>query len=158
MISGRGSETEKVVGLELGADDYIVKPFMVRELIARMRAVQRRRLAAAPTAPTPRPRDRYGRATVDRRAHRAFLDGVEVPLTPREYALPAFLTDRMDTLVTRETIMASVWHSDGFGPTKTLDTNVSALRHKLGDALSVQAVRDVGFRLKVGPETSSRPG
>ncbi|MGW7164036.1 response regulator transcription factor [Streptomyces sp. NPDC054884] len=178
MISARDSETDKVVGLELGADDYVVKPFLVRELIARMRAVQRRRLgdtvvehapgpqpSGNPDAgrlvalPTPPPsNEAYGdRVIVDRRAHRVFLDGSELRLSPKEYALLAFLADQLDALVTRESIMASVWDAHWFGPTKTLDNHVSALRHKFGDALNIQAVRGVGFRLTIGPETSPRP-
>ncbi|WP_436801311.1 response regulator transcription factor [Streptomyces griseorubiginosus] len=94
ILSGRGSETEKVVGLELGADDYLVKPFLTRELIARMRAVLRRRPTAPACCHLP-PRDTYGRLSVDRRAHRAFLDDVEVPLSPKEFALLAFLTERI---------------------------------------------------------------
>ncbi|MFF3378661.1 response regulator transcription factor [Streptomyces sp. NPDC002680] len=172
MISARDSEADKVVGLELGADDYLVKPFLIRELIARMRAV-RRRASAPPPAPEPfepgrpgvvidlpapaRTPDRYGRVVLDRQAHRVFLDGVEVALPPREFALLAFLTAQSDVLVTRETIMSSVWDANWFGPTKTLDTHVSALRHKFGDALTIQAVRGVGFRLSVGPCTTTRP-
>ncbi|MET8976772.1 response regulator transcription factor [Streptomyces sp. NPDC004539] len=167
MISARGSETDKVVGLELGADDYIVKPFTVRELIARMRAVQRRRLAPPP-APAPLPgvviglprasrgRDRYGRLSVDRLAHRTYLDETEVPLSPKEYALLVYLTDRLDTLATREDIMEAVWDSNWFGPTKTLDTHVYGLRHKLGDAVCIEAVRGVGFRLSVKSPAATR--
>ncbi|MFJ8113181.1 response regulator transcription factor [Streptomyces sp. NPDC096132] len=167
MISARDSETDKVVGLELGADDYLVKPFLIRELIARMRAVQRRRTSAPPPAPEPfepgrpgvvidppaqgRTTSRYGRVVIDRQAHRAFLDGAEVALPPREFALLAFLAAQPDVLMTRETIMAAVWDVNWFGPTKTLDTHVSALRHKFGDALTIQAVRGVGFRLSAGP-------
>ncbi|MFI1035169.1 response regulator transcription factor [Streptomyces sp. NPDC020951] len=173
MISARDSEADKVVGLELGADDYLVKPFLIRELIARMRAVHRRRVSAPPTAPEPfepgrpgvvidlpapgRTPDRYGRVVLDRKAHRVFLDGAEVALPPREYALLAFLTRQPDVLVTRETIMAAVWDANWFGPTKTLDTHVSALRHKFGDALTIQAVRGVGFRLTTSPCTTTRP-
>ncbi|MEX3104213.1 DNA-binding response regulator [Streptomyces sp. V2] len=165
MISARGSETDKVVGLELGADDYVVKPFTVRELIARMRAVQRRRLAPPPAAVVPRqaaagvpgvviglPRrslDRYGRLSIDRLAHRTYLDDTEILLSPKEYALLVYLADRLDTLATREDIMAAVWDSNWFGPTKTLDTHVYGLRHKLGDAVCIEAVRGVGFRLAV---------
>ncbi|MFF8021803.1 response regulator transcription factor [Streptomyces sp. NPDC007896] len=172
VISGRGSETEKVVGLELGADDYIVKPFLIRELIARMRAVLRRRpIGPCPPELTPGmssvrpgrcqvspprpPRDMCGRVSVDRRAHRAFLDGTEIPLSPKEYALLAFLTERVDNLVTREDIMTAVWDSNWSGPTKTLDTHITALRHKLGDALCIQAVRGVGFRLGVRSDETS---
>ena len=167
MISARDSETDKVVGLELGADDYLVKPFLVRELIARMRAVQRRRASSPPPAPEPfepgrpgvvidlptpgRRPDRHGRVVINPQAHRVFLDGAEVALTPREFALLAFLAEQPDVLVTRETIMAAVWDANWFGPTKTLDTHIYVLRHKFGDALNIQAVRGIGFRLTTAP-------
>ncbi|MGW0705873.1 response regulator transcription factor [Streptomyces sp. NPDC002643] len=173
VISARDSETDKVVGLELGADDYLVKPFLVRELIARMRAVQRRRVSAPPPAPEPfepghpgvvialpapgRTGDRHGRVVIDRQAHRVFLDGAEVALTPREFALLTFLAEQPEVLVTRETIMAAVWDANWFGPTKTLDTHISVLRHKFGHALTIQAVRGVGFRLTTAPVTVTRP-
>ncbi|WP_416973719.1 response regulator transcription factor [Streptomyces sp. 4F14] len=146
MISGRDGETEKVVGLELGADDYLVKPFPVRELAARIRAVHRRsRDAGSPSQVA------CGRVTLDRRAHRVFLDGAEVPLARKEFALLAFLTERAGTLVSREHIMAAVWDANWFGPTKTLDVHVTALRNKFGDALTIECVRGVGFRLGPGP-------
>ncbi|MFF5979497.1 response regulator transcription factor [Streptomyces olindensis] len=155
MISGRDSEIEKVVGLELGADDYLVKPFLIRELIARMRAVHRRHrpgLAEVPgPVPDPGTRATYGRVTIDRRAHRVFLDGAELPLRPKEYALLTFLTGRLGVLVPRETIMTAVWDSNWSGSTKTLDVHVTALRHKLGDALTIECVRGVGFRMVLGP-------
>ncbi|WP_399135282.1 response regulator transcription factor [Streptomyces sp. Li-HN-5-11] len=155
MISGRDSEIEKVVGLELGADDYLVKPFLMRELIARMRAVHRRHRPRFPEAPGPAPepgtRATYGRTTIDRRAHRVFLDGAEIPLRPKEYALLTFLVDRRGALVPREAIMTAVWGDNGFGSTKTLDVHVAALRHKLGDALVIECVRGVGFRMVLSP-------
>ncbi|MET8979988.1 response regulator transcription factor [Streptomyces sp. NPDC004539] len=158
VISGRGSATDRVVGLELGADDYLVKPFLVRELVARVRAVRRRVGGPAPldaASPSldrrsvPPARDTYGRVAVDRRAHRVFLDGAEVALSPKEYALLEYLTRQAGALMTRESIMSAVWDSNWFGSTKTLDTHVTALRNKLGDALCVEAVRGVGFRLTV---------
>lgn len=153
MISGRGGETEKVVGLELGADDYLVKPFFVRELVARMRAVQRRHTGRTDTDMT----DRHGRLTLNRKAHRVFLDADEVALRPKEYALLAFLAEHLGALVTRETIMTEVWDANWHGSTKTLDTHVAALRHKLGAAVSVESVRGVGFRLVVRPDALPVP-
>ncbi len=146
IVSGRDSETDKVVGLELGADDYVVKPFRIRELVARMRAVTRRR------HPLNRPRtppDVYGRLTVHRPAHRVYLDGTEVPLRPKEFTLLTFLTDRLEELVPRETIMSAVWDANWYGSTKTLDAHVSVLRRKLGTALRIESVRGVGFRTSV---------
>ncbi|WP_031482718.1 response regulator transcription factor [Streptomyces bicolor] len=151
VISARSDETDRVVGLELGADDYVSKPFGVREVIARIRAVMRRiqprtpAAAAAEAGP-----DRYGdRLTIDRKAARVRLDGAEVALAPKEYDLLAFLTEEPGALMSREQIMEAVWDANWFGPTKTLDVHVAALRRKLAGAITIEAVRGVGFRLEI---------
>ncbi|KOG10619.1 response regulator transcription factor [Streptomyces viridochromogenes] len=148
VISARSDETDRVVGLELGADDYVSKPFGVREVIARIRAVMRRmqpRTAAAEAGP-----DRYGdRLTIDRKAARVRLDGEEVALAPKEYDLLAFLTEEPGALMSREQIMEAVWDANWFGPTKTLDVHVAALRRKLAGVITIEAVRGVGFRLEI---------
>ncbi|MFJ8476678.1 response regulator transcription factor [Kitasatospora sp. NPDC094011] len=153
VISARSDETDRVVGLEIGADDYVSKPFGVREVIARIRAVMRRaqpkdqQAAAGP--------DRYGpRLTVDRRAARVRLDDDDLSLTPKEYDLLAFLTEEPGALMSREQIMEAVWDANWFGPTKTLDVHVAALRRKLAGAVAIEAVRGVGFRLVVVPAAS----
>jgi DNA-binding response OmpR family regulator len=148
VISARSDETDRVVGLELGADDYVSKPFGVREVIARIRAVMRRmqpRTPATETGP-----DRYGdRLTIDRKAARVRLDGEEVALAPKEYDLLAFLTEEPGALMSREQIMEAVWDANWFGPTKTLDVHVAALRRKLAGVITIEAVRGVGFRLEI---------
>jgi two-component system response regulator RegX3 len=149
VISARSDETDRVVGLELGADDYVSKPFGVREVIARIRAVMRRMqprtIAAAEAGP-----DRYGpRLTVDRKAARVRLDGDEVALAPKEYDLLVFLTEEPGALMSREQIMEAVWDANWFGPTKTLDVHVAALRRKLAGVITIEAVRGVGFRLEI---------
>ncbi|NUS24631.1 MAG: response regulator transcription factor [Streptomyces sp.] len=147
VISARSDETDRVVGLELGADDYVSKPFGVREVIARIRAVMRRAQPKADVAAGP---DRYGdRLTVDRKAARVRLDGEEVALAPKEYDLLAFLTEEPGALMSREQIMEAVWDANWFGPTKTLDVHVAALRRKLAGAITIEAVRGVGFRLEI---------
>jgi DNA-binding response OmpR family regulator len=149
VISARSDETDRVVGLELGADDYVSKPFGVREVIARIRAVMRRVQPAGLAVPPPGP-DRYGpRLTVDRKAARVRLDGEEVALAPKEYDLLAFLTEEPGALMSREQIMEAVWDANWFGPTKTLDVHVAALRRKLAGAITIEAVRGVGFRLEI---------
>ncbi|GAB2863509.1 response regulator transcription factor [Streptomyces deserti] len=151
VISARSEETDRVVGLELGADDYVSKPFGVREVIARIRAVMRRMQprTAAPGAPENGP-DHYGtRLTIDRKAARVRLDGEEVNLAPKEYDLLAFLTEEPGALMSREQIMEAVWDANWFGPTKTLDVHVAALRRKLKGAITIEAVRGVGFRLEI---------
>jgi two-component system, OmpR family, response regulator RegX3 len=145
VISARSDETDRVVGLELGADDYISKPFGVREVVARIRAVLRR----VNTAPTQASVSEYagGRLAIDRRARRVRLDGTEISLSPKEFDLLAFLAEEPGAALTREQIMEAVWDSNWFGPTKTLDVHIGVLRRKLGDVVTVETVRGVGFRL-----------
>ncbi|MEU4386388.1 response regulator transcription factor [Promicromonospora sp. NPDC023805] len=151
VISARSDEADRVVGLELGADDYVTKPFGMREVIARIRAVLRRaQPAGAGGGPAPSGPDRYGpRLTIDRRAGRVHLDGSPVALTPKEYDLLGFLTEEPGALMSREQIMEAVWDAHWFGPTKTLDVHVAALRRKLAGAVAIEAVRGVGFRLEI---------
>jgi two-component system response regulator RegX3 len=126
VISARSDEADRVAGLELGADDYVSKPFGVREVIARIRAVMRR----VNPEPGPLTTGHYGRVAIDRRGARVFLDGEEMHLPRKEYELLAFLTEEPGALMTREQIMEAVWDANWFGPTKTLDVHVSALRRK----------------------------
>lgn len=143
VISARSDEVDRVVGLELGADDYVSKPFGVREVVARMRAVLRR----TGVATTEEPQEPAGRLVIDRRARRVLLDGAELPLAPKEFDLLALLSEEPGAVFTREQIMEVVWDVNWFGSTKTLDVHVGALRRKLGDAVAIEAVRGVGFRM-----------
>lgn len=140
VISARADEVDKVVALEIGADDYVSKPFGVREVIARMRAVARR---VRPAEPEPS----MGRLAIDRRARRVHVDGAEIALSPKEHDLLAFLAEAPGAAFTREQIMEAVWDEHWFGSTRTLDVHVGALRRKLGDAAAIETVRGVGFRL-----------
>ncbi|MGW0519285.1 response regulator transcription factor [Crossiella sp. NPDC003009] len=149
VISARSDEVDRVVGLEIGADDYVTKPFGVREVIARMRAVLRRVRPADQPAPA-RP-DSYGRLSLDRRGRRSFMDEAEVLLTPKEFDLLAFLTEEPGAVFTREQIMEAVWDANWFGPTKTLDVHIGSLRRKFPGAFTIETVRGVGFRLVVTP-------
>ena len=142
VISARSDEVDRVVGLEIGADDYVTKPFGVREVVARMRAVLRRAQPAHRE-----PAQEHGRLRIDRRGRRVHLDGAEVELAPKEFDLLAFLAEEPGAVFTREQIMEAVWDENWFGPTKTLDVHVGTLRRKLGDAASLETVRGVGFRL-----------
>ncbi|MER6789422.1 response regulator transcription factor [Streptomyces sp. NPDC000658] len=156
VISARSDETDRVVGLELGADDYVSKPFGVREVIARIRAVLRR-VQPRPAGTVALP-DRYGsRLAVDRKAARVHVDGAEVALAPKEYDLLSFLTEEPGALMSREQIMEAVWDANWFGPTKTLDVHVAALRRKLAGVVVIEAVRGVGFRLEI-VEDAARQG
>jgi two-component system response regulator RegX3 len=151
VISARAEEIDRVVGLELGADDYVSKPFGMREVIARIRAVLRRAGMVAETDRDRAPAESAlsARLVVDRWARRVRRDGQEVTLTPREYDLLAFLSTDPGRLFTREEIMEAVWDTNWFGPTKTLDVHVGSLRRKVGDVLAIETVRGVGFRLVI---------
>jgi len=153
IITARGEEVDRVVGLELGADDYVVKPFGFRELVARIRAVTRR------TARQPEPDgsavQQLGRLEIDRRSYRVAIDGQPVALTPKEYDLLVFLASDPGAMRTREEIIDAVWDPHWFGPTKTLDVHVASLRRKLGDARWIETVRGVGYRLSVPAVASS---
>ena len=143
VVSARGDELDRVMLLETGADDYVVKPFGLRELIARIRAVTRR---ATPEAP--RHLD-VGALQVDLRAHRVTVEGAEVDLTPKEFDLLAFLASDPGATFPRRDILESVWDRNWYGSAKTLDVHVASLRRKLGHPEWIQAVRGVGFRLDV---------
>ena len=145
VVSARGHETDRVVALELGADDYVTKPYGMRELAARIRAVLRRTTAAPQPAATG-PQE-LGRLSIDRRAQRVHLDGVEVALTAKEFDVLAYLADDPGAVRRRTEILEHVWEGHWYGATKTVDAHVAAIRKKLGDAAWVEAVRGVGFRL-----------
>ena len=153
VITARGEELDRVLGLELGADDYVVKPFGFRELVARMRAVTRRAAAEA-TVELAVDLLAVGRLRIDRRAHRATLDDetgapAELALTPKEFELLTFLAEDAGAVRTRTDIVEHVWDANWYGPTKTVDAHVAGIRRKLGDSRWIEAVRGVGFRLEV---------
>jgi two-component system, OmpR family, response regulator RegX3 len=145
VLTARGEEADRVVGLELGADDYVVKPYGLRELIARIRAVMRRAAAlGGATGPL-----RAGELEVDERARRATLAGRELELTPKEFELLAALARDPGAAVSRQRLLAEVWQTSWYGSSKTIDVHVAALRRKLGDPGWIETVRGVGFRLRV---------
>ncbi len=146
VVSARSSEIDRVLALEMGADDYLVKPFGIRELIARIRAVSRRGRSSSPQAPTT---VHLGRLTVDRRSQRVWLDDGQVHLTPTEFSLLAYLSADPGAVHRRADIVRDVWDTEWFGTTKTLDAHVAALRRKLGSPAWIEAVRGVGFRFEV---------
>lgn len=145
VISARGDETDRVLALELGADDYLVKPFGMRELLARMRAVHRR--VSTTQAPDEQSVMSLGDLRVDTRQRRAHLGSNELMLTPKEFDVLAYLAADPDTAHRRETILRDVWDMNWYGSTKTLDAHVASLRKKLGNPDWIQSVRGVGFRL-----------
>ena len=153
MATARGAEYDKIASLDLGADDYLVKPFGFRELIARIRAVTRRTARSGEAEGTDgavRTLD-GGRVVLDERIRRVTVAGEEVPLTRKEFDLLAVLASDIGAIQTREHILDEVWDTNWYGPTKTLDVHIASLRKKLGDPALIETVRGVGFRLRTDP-------
>ena len=151
VVSARAEEVDRVVGLELGADDYLVKPFGFRELVARIRAVVRRRGPRADSAAGDRtglddrarwPRSRSPHAARRRRRRPTSRS------TPKEFDLLAYLAEDPGAVCGRQQVLEEVWDPHWYGPTKTLDVHVASLRKKLGDPRWIETVRGVGFRLR----------
>ena len=145
MLTARGEEVDRIVGLELGADDYVVKPFSPRELILRAKAVLKR------SGPDSQPKKVLSQAglTVDLDAHRAESDGEEIALTATEFKLLAELFQNPGRVHTRDQLLASVWGYEFEGYARTVDTHVRRLRQKLGPhADLIETVRGVGYRFK----------
>ena len=154
ILTARGDELDRVVGLDTGADDYMSKPVALAELLARVRALLRRfgttPAAAEPAATVAAPQSDGLR--VDEGSRRVFVDANEVHLSAKEYDLLALLAREQGQAVTRERIMEEVWDEHWFGSTKTLDVTLGRLRSKLSDAganVQVVAIRGVGFRLEL---------
>ncbi|MDX6683142.1 MAG: hypothetical protein QOG94_3181 [Solirubrobacteraceae bacterium] len=146
ILSARDQELDVVSGLDAGADDYLVKPFRLSELLARVRA-QLRRLEVAEPTPRQQPLEAGG-VRVDVGARRAFAGGEELTLRPREFELLALLVAEAGRVVTRERLMRDVWNTDWLGSTKTLDTHVLSLRQKLGRPEAITTLRGVGYRFE----------
>jgi two-component system, OmpR family, response regulator RegX3 len=145
VVTARDDELDRVVGLEVGADDYVVKPFGMRELIARIRAVSRRSSRGA-SGDDDHLLMHVGELTVDPRTRRVTVSGREIELTPKEFDLLAVLAADPGTVLRREHLLEQVWDMNWFGSTKTLDVHVASLRKKLGDPGWIETVRGVGFR------------
>jgi len=146
VLTARDTETDRVVGLELGADDYLGKPFGFRELLARIRAVLRRR---APTEAAASVDVLASEAIrVDVRTHEVWVHDEPVELTPKEFDLLVHLMSDPGAVQPRQRILEEVWDRNWFGPTKTLDVHVASLRRKLGDPGLIETVRGIGFRVR----------
>lgn len=155
MCTAKGEEIDRVVGFEVGADDYVVKPFSVRELILRIRALLRRvdstrRVEGEPSM------IRFGRLKIDRDAHRAWVDELEIALTALEFRLLHAFMSRRGRVQTREALLSDVWGIEADVTTRTVDTHVKRLREKLGDAgMYIETLRGVGYRFKDAPDEAA---
>jgi len=150
ILTARGGELDRVVGLDVGADDYLGKPFALAELLARTRALLRRTARPAAGAPAPEP---TGGLRVDAQARQVWVDDAEVALTSKEFDLLALLDSERGAVLTRERLMDEVWDENWFGSTKTLDVTMGRLRQKLEEVsapVQIVTVRGVGFRLEAG--------
>ena len=149
MCTAKGEEIDRVVGFEVGADDYVVKPYSVRELILRIRALLRRahRVEGEPSL------IRFGRLKIDRDAHRAWVDDGEIGLTALEFRLLHAFMSRKGRVQTRDALLSDVWGIEAEVTTRTVDTHVKRLREKLGDAGGyIETLRGVGYRFKDQPD------
>ncbi len=143
MLTARGEEIDRVVGFEIGADDYITKPFSVRELVLRIRAVLRRRELPAGEAAS----IEFGNLRIDRAAHRVWVDGEEVELTALEFKLLVTLYERRNRVQSRGALLDQVWGIETKISTRTVDAHVKRLREKMGNARDyIETVRGVGYR------------
>lgn len=149
VVSARDEEIDRVIALEIGADDYVVKPFGMRELVARIKAVARRATAAEAPAVTELAEREFGPLRIDTRAIRVTLDEDEIHLTPKEFELLVYLTEDPGAVFRRSDILHDVWETNWYGTTKTLDAHVAAIRKKLGNPAWIESVRGVGFRFGI---------
>ena len=146
MLTARGEETDRVLGLDLGADDYVTKPFSIRELLARIRALLRR---AQPSSPLP-DELRFGDVVVDFRSYEARRSGVPVDMTPKEFQLLRLLAARAGEVVSRGELLGEVWGYDTLPNTRTVDNHVASLRAKVDPGKAgtghIQTVHGVGYK------------
>jgi two-component system alkaline phosphatase synthesis response regulator PhoP len=146
MLTARGQEIDKVVGLELGADDYVTKPFSIRELLARVRAILRRTDGARKRLQ----RYRFSDVELDFEAYRAKKGGEALELSPREFELLRYLIERKGETVSRDKLLEDVWGYDSYPSTRTVDTHIAKLRAKIGDSGSdpryILTIHGVGYK------------
>jgi two-component system phosphate regulon response regulator PhoB len=155
MVTARGEEIDRVVGFEVGADDYVVKPYSVREVALRVRAILRRSTPGDDDAAL----TQFGRLRVDKDAHRCLVDDTDVSLTALEFRLLTTLLQRRGRVQSRDTLLNDVWGIEADVTTRTVDTHVKRLREKLGPAGAyVETLRGVGYRFRARPEDAPSGG
>ncbi|MFB6715501.1 MULTISPECIES: response regulator transcription factor [unclassified Streptomyces] len=147
MVTARADVRSRIHGLNLGADDYVVKPYDTGELLARIHAVSRRKPAGEDTAPTPVAALRLGHVRIELPTRRVSVDGCEVQLTRKEFDLLALLAQRPGVVFRREQIISEVWRTSWEGTGRTLEVHVASLRSKLRLPALIETVRGVGYRL-----------
>jgi DNA-binding response OmpR family regulator len=147
LLTARGDETDRVVGLELGADDYVTKPVSPRELVARIKAILRRTDGSAAGSAAGTATIVVGDVEVDLARHEARQGGQPVTLTPREFALLAALAENRGIVLSRRQLLDLAWGHDWYGDERTVDVHVRQLRRKLGDGLPLATLRRAGYRL-----------
>jgi two-component system phosphate regulon response regulator PhoB len=153
MLTARGEEIDRVVGFELGADDYVTKPFSVRELLLRIQAISRRGKAESKEVEST---IEFGKLKIDREAHRVWVESLEIELTALEFKLLVTLYDRKNRVQTRSTLLDDVWGIQADITTRTVDTHVKRLREKLEAARDyVETVRGVGYRFVGTPDEAT---
>ena len=157
MVTAKTDEIDRVVGFEVGADDYVAKPFSVRELLLRIRAVLRRARPESPAAAQSggRPEEilDVGRLRIDVAAHKVWVDQQQVYLTALEFKLLQTFVERQDRVQTRDHLLSDVWGIDADITTRTVDTHVKRLRDKLGAAgIYIETIRGVGYRFQLEPD------
>lgn len=146
MVTARGAEEDRIAGLDLGADDYVVKPFGVRELVARINAVMRR---SGPKDAESMPVQVIDGIELDRRVRTVCVSGEPISCTPKEYGILEFLARDPGAVITRQELLNGVWGPHWYGATKMMDVHVASLRRKLGSSDVIETIRGVGFRLVV---------
>ena len=143
MLTAKGEEVDRVVGLELGADDYVVKPFSIRELILRISSILKR----ASESNTSKEQISIGDVEINLASHRVFISGLEIELTAKEFELLKYMAERNGRIQTREILLENVWGYNHSVTTRTVDTHIKRLRSKIGDMGSkIETVRGVGYR------------
>ena len=144
MLTARDDDIDKIVGLEMGADDYLTKPFNPRELVARVRAILRRTTGTTSAGDEVR---QIGRVTIDPKSREVMVGETRIPLRTKEFDLLLTLADHQNIVLSRDQLLDLVWGYEFYGQTRTVDVHIAHLREKLGDSLTIETVWGMGYKL-----------